>query len=86
MLSAVQRLPVVGKVLAWPDVAALLAAHGRPLVLSAVREELAAWRSTGLVGNELALAAGIGGRVHLSPSRRRAGVCSVVFNAVMIAP
>ena len=57
MLSAAQRPPVVDKVLAWHDVAALVAAHGRPLVLSVVREELAARRSMGLVGNELAFAA-----------------------------
>ena len=57
MLSAAQRPPVVDKVLAWPDVAALVAAHCRPCGLSAVREELAAWRSMGLVGNELAFAA-----------------------------
>ena len=73
MLSAAQRPPAVDKVLAWPQVAALVAAHGRPLVLSAVREELAARRSTGLLGNELELAAAIGGRVHglLKPSLRR---------------
>ena len=39
--SAHAGLPAVDRVLAWPDMAALVAAHGRPLVLQAVRAELA---------------------------------------------
>lgn len=38
-------LPSVDRVLAWPGLAGALAAHGRSLVLAAVRDELAAQRS-----------------------------------------
>ena len=40
------RLPAVDRVLAWPEVAAQVATHGRPLVLEAVRAELAGRRAT----------------------------------------
>ena len=39
------RLPSVDRVLAWPAVAELIDAHGRPAVVDAVREELAASRA-----------------------------------------
>ena len=73
MLSAAQRPPAVDKVLAWPQVAVLVSEHGRPLVLAAVREELAARREGGVAGDELELASAIAGRVHslLKPSLRR---------------
>lgn len=40
------QLPAVDRVLAWPKVAALVCAHGRALVLEAVRAELAQRRAT----------------------------------------
>ena len=56
------RLPSVDRVLAWPELAALVAAHGRPLVLEAVRAELSAQRAAagtanGAVGSSLDLPA-----------------------------
>ena len=44
-------LPAVDRVLAWPVVAALLAVHGRPLVLEAVRAELADRRMAVVTGH-----------------------------------
>ncbi len=43
--SPATRLPSVDKVLGWPGIAALMACHGRPLVLEAVRTELAQRRA-----------------------------------------
>ncbi len=39
------RLPSVDRVLGWPPITTLLAQYGRPLVIAAIREELAARRA-----------------------------------------
>ncbi len=49
--AARSRLPAVDRVLAWPEVAALVTAHGRPLVREAVRAELAERRRTAGTGD-----------------------------------
>lgn len=67
------HLPAVDRVLDWPAVAALVAAHGRPLVLQAVRDELA-WLRARLSGfSDEAIVHGIGVRVTaaIEPSLRR---------------
>ena len=72
------RPPSVDKLLAWPDLAALAARHGRPLVLAAVREELAERRAAGLVGSDDELVNAITTRLLalLQPSLRRVFNCS----------
>ena len=44
-ISPSRHLPSVDRVLGWPPIDALAAAHGRPIVLEAVRAELAARRA-----------------------------------------
>ena len=68
-----RHLPAVDKVLAWPAVAALCSEHGRALVLSAVREELALQRAAAAVVNQATLQSAICQRVVslLRPSLRR---------------
>ncbi|HEV2610322.1 MAG TPA: L-seryl-tRNA(Sec) selenium transferase [Noviherbaspirillum sp.] len=56
------HLPSVDGVLRWPAIEALVAAHGRAVVLGAVRDELAARRLAGEVGADIDIAAGIAGR------------------------
>jgi L-seryl-tRNA(Ser) seleniumtransferase len=71
--AAWARLPSVDRVLRWPVVAALANAHGRALVLDAVRAELAAYRGAGLLaGSDAQLAAAVAARVQaeLAPSLR----------------
>ncbi len=72
MLSPAQRPPAVDKVLAWAEIAALVADHGRPLVLAAVRDELAARRSNGAALDRASLAAALAARLRqlLAPSLR----------------
>ncbi len=67
------RPPAVDRVLGWPGCAALIAAHGRPLVLEAVRAELAARRDAAIPCNEADLLHGIESRVRdlVQPSLRR---------------
>ncbi|WP_136417508.1 L-seryl-tRNA(Sec) selenium transferase [Herbaspirillum sp. ST 5-3] len=67
------RLPSVDRVLAWPVVAALIAAHGRPLVVDAVRAELAALRAQSATQGDDAIAQGISPRVlaDTTPSLRK---------------
>lgn len=67
------RPPAVDRVLAWPGCAVLVAAHGRPLVLDAVRAELAARRDLGLPCEDGELLHGIEARVRalVQPSLRR---------------
>jgi L-seryl-tRNA(Ser) seleniumtransferase len=70
--AALARLPSVDRVLRWPVVAALADAHGRALVLDAVRAELAACRAAGVAGSDAQLTAAIAARVRadLAPSLR----------------
>jgi L-seryl-tRNA(Ser) seleniumtransferase len=67
------RLPSVDRVLAWPVVAALIAAHGRPLVVEAVRAELAALRAQSATQGDDVIAQGISARVlaDTTPSLRK---------------
>ncbi|HJV79561.1 L-seryl-tRNA(Sec) selenium transferase [Noviherbaspirillum sp.] len=67
------HLPSVDRVLAWPVVAALIAAHGRPLVVDAVRAELAALRAQSATQGDDAIAQGISTRVlaDATPSLRK---------------
>lgn len=67
------RLPAVDQVLRWPAVEILASAHGRPLVLSAVRDELAARRAAGDIGHDEAIAAGVAVRIEaqITPSLRK---------------
>jgi L-seryl-tRNA(Ser) seleniumtransferase len=67
------HLPAVDRVLAWPAVAALCDAHGRTLVLAAVRDELAAHRENGHMAIDRTIAEGIEKRVlaDVTPSLRR---------------
>ena len=68
-----RHLPAVDKVLARPGPAALVALHGRPLVLAAVRDELAARRAAGAPVDDTELVAGIVTRLRalLQPTLRR---------------
>ncbi|HYM31444.1 MAG TPA: L-seryl-tRNA(Sec) selenium transferase [Candidatus Cybelea sp.] len=73
--SVPSTIPSVDRVLSWPAVAALIAAHGRTLVLDAVRGELAALRARrgdGDAAIDSAIASGIETRVlaTLTPSLR----------------
>ena len=65
-------LPAVDRVLAWPSVSALIEAHGRAPVLSAVRGELAARRASGKAGTNQDIAEDIEKRVlaDMAPSLR----------------
>lgn len=67
------HLPAVDRVLAWPSIAALIDAHGRPLVLAAVRDELATRRASGGVMTDQAMTESIEKRVlsDVTPSLRR---------------
>jgi L-seryl-tRNA(Ser) seleniumtransferase len=67
------RPPSVDSVLRWPAVEALAAAHGRPLVVAAVREELAVRRASGEIGADDDIAAAIAARTlaQLAPSLRK---------------
>lgn len=67
------HLPAVDRVLDWPAVAALVAAHGRPLVLQAVRDELAWLRTRASGFSDEAIVHGTGVRVTaaVAPSLRR---------------
>jgi L-seryl-tRNA(Ser) seleniumtransferase len=69
---AATHLPAVDRVLGWPAVAALAAAHGRAPVLAAVREELAALRAASRTASPEELAAAVQARVlaALAPSLR----------------
>jgi len=66
-------LPAVDRVLRWPVVAALTEAHGRTLVLEAVRSQLAACRAAGIAVTDEALTAAIAASVEadVAPSLRR---------------
>lgn len=64
------RLPAVDRVLGWPTVAALIALHGRSLVLLAVRAELAERRSDALGAAAAADEAGLAGALSASIARR----------------
>ena len=57
------HLPAVDRVLGWQAVVALADAHGRPLVLEAVRDELAAWRASGRSAGDDAIVEGVERRV-----------------------
>jgi L-seryl-tRNA(Ser) seleniumtransferase len=67
------RPPSVDSVLRWPAVETLAAAHGRPLVVAAVREELAARRESGEIGADDEIAAAIAERTlaQIAPSLRK---------------
>ncbi len=67
------HLPAVDMVLAWPAVDALVDQHGRPLVLAAVREELAHVRQVAKHITDQALQQGITTRLRAitQPSLRR---------------
>ena len=67
------RLPAVDRVLRWPAVDALIAAHGRSLVLCAVRDELAARRMVGDIGSDQAIMDGVAARTlaQVTPSLRK---------------
>jgi len=49
-----ERPPAVGKVLAWPGIQALIACHGRALVLDTLRAALQQWRD-GVISDEQTL-------------------------------
>ena len=68
-----RHLPAVDKVLAWPGPAALVALHGRALVLAAVRDELAERRAAGAPVDDAELVTGIVTRLRalLQPTLRR---------------
>lgn len=70
--SPESRLPAVDRVLGWPVVAALIRAHGRALVVEAIRDELAAWRARPAGITDEAVAAGVSERLQalLAPSQR----------------
>jgi L-seryl-tRNA(Ser) seleniumtransferase len=70
--SPLNHLPAVDRVLAWPVVSALVATHGRSLVLGAVRDELAQCRSGGGPISEDGIAEAIEKRVlaDTAPSLR----------------
>ena len=70
--TAMARLPSVDRMLRWPLMAALVEAHGRALVLDAVRAELAACRASGELRPDEELAAAIDARLGrlLEPSLR----------------
>ena len=67
------HLPSVDRVLRWPAIEALVVAHGRALVLGAVRDELAARRAIREDGSDADIAAGIAARsiAMLQPSLRK---------------
>jgi len=67
------HLPAVDRVLAWPALAWLAAAHGRARLLDAVRAELAERRAAGQAPDEATLAVAIAARVAaaLQPRLRR---------------
>ncbi len=67
------RLPAVDRVLRWPAVEALVAAHGRSVVLAAVREELSARRAAQEAGSDASIAEAVAARAlaHLAPSLRK---------------
>jgi L-seryl-tRNA(Ser) seleniumtransferase len=67
------RLPSIDRVLRWPSMEALIAAHGRGLVLGAAREELAVRRAALDIGSDDVIAAGIASRTlaQLTPSLRK---------------
>jgi len=71
--AGLMRLPAVDRVLRWPAIEALIGAHGRPLVVSAVRDELAALRAAGDAGSDDAIMAAIDARTLalLAPSLRK---------------
>jgi L-seryl-tRNA(Ser) seleniumtransferase len=70
--TAMARLPSVDRMLRWPLVAALVEAHGRALVLDAVRAELAACRASGELRPDEELSAAADARLKrlLAPSLR----------------
>ncbi|MCL5042810.1 MAG: L-seryl-tRNA(Sec) selenium transferase [Gammaproteobacteria bacterium] len=63
------RPPAVDKALAWPGIQALVACHGRTLVLDALRGSLQKWRE-GEVSDEASLVANVQQRIErlLAPS------------------
>ena len=63
--------PAVDRILAWPVMQALVASHGRALVLDCLREALALWRA-GTLSDEAGLTRAVQQRVEqiLAPSMR----------------
>ena len=63
--------PAVDRILAWPVMQALVASHGRALVLDCLREALALWRA-GTLSDEASLTRAVQQRVEqiLAPSMR----------------
>ncbi|HEY0846046.1 MAG TPA: L-seryl-tRNA(Sec) selenium transferase [Noviherbaspirillum sp.] len=69
----ISRLPAVDRVMRWPAVAALVAAHGRTVVLAAVREELGARRAARESPPDDTIVEGVAARTlaQLAPSLRQ---------------
>lgn len=67
------RLPAVDRVLRWPVIETLIAAHGRPLVVDAVRAELAERRAAREKGTDETIAIGVSHRTlnAVAPSLRK---------------
>lgn len=70
---SLMRLPAVDRVLGWPAVAALIDAHGRALVVQAVRDELASVRGQSAEFSEVSLVHSVDARVAalVAPSLRK---------------
>ena len=70
--AVLTRPPSVDNILAWPVMTRLAAVHGRPLVLDAVRSQLAQWRDQAAPFNGTDFAADVERSVlaTLSPSQR----------------
>src|SRR3990167_662954 len=67
------RLPAVDHVLRWPVIETLVVTHGRPLVVDAVRAELAERREAREKGTDEAIAIGVSHRTlnAVAPSLRK---------------
>ncbi len=67
------HLPAVDRVLGWPAVSALVDVHGRPLIVAAIRDELAACRADRSTFSDHEITEGIEKRVlaNTAPSLRR---------------
>ncbi|WP_290650251.1 L-seryl-tRNA(Sec) selenium transferase [Aquisalimonas sp.] len=71
--DARSRLPAVDTVLGWPAIAALVSTHGRPLIVEAIREALAARRLVNEPAPAQALVDDVEARVLavVAPSQRK---------------
>jgi L-seryl-tRNA(Ser) seleniumtransferase len=71
-------LPAVDNILSWPFVSALVAAHGRALVLQSIRDELESRRRTSTPATHELISQGIEARVlaEVTPSLRKVFNCT----------